>query len=242
MSHATPGSEPIAAREEAEAEAPSGTDALPTGTDRADQAAERRRDRLEVFAVVVLSVTTVLTAWTAFQASKWSGAMSISFSQASAARIESSRLDAAANVRMSNQIALWTQWVTATGDGNKPLAQFILARFPEPLAAAHRQWLAEGGQAAPASSPFYVSSYVLPEHVEAQTWNDRADAHFRTALDDNQRGDNYTILTVLFASVLFFVALSSRVSFLRAQRLLLAFGSVLGAVGVALLLTFPKLV
>src|SRR3954453_19234696 len=197
---------------------------------RGDEAAELRRDRLEEFAVVVLSVTTVLTAWTAFQSSKWSGEMSISFSQASSARIESSRLDAAANVRLSNQISLWTQWVTATGDGNKRLAEFILARFPEPLATAHRQWLAEGGDAAPATSPFYVSSYILPERVQAQTWSDRADARFQTALNDNQRGDNYTILTVLFASLLFFVALSSRVSFPPAQRLLLGFGSVLGVV------------
>src|SRR3954470_4642867 len=242
MSHAAPGREPIAAEEEPEPEASSGTHAPRPAEETADEAAERRRDRLEAFAVVVLLVTTVLTAWTAFQASKWSGAMSISFSQASAARIESSRLDAEGNVRMSNQIALWTQWVTATGDGNKPLARFILARFPEPLATAHRQWLAEGGQAAPASSPFYVSSYVLAERVQAKTWSDRADARFQTALDDNQRGDNYTLLTVLFASVLFFAAMSTRVTSPPAQRVLLGFGSVLGVVGVGLLLFFPKLV
>jgi hypothetical protein len=35
--------------------------------------------------------------WTGFQASKWSGAMSISFSQASTARIEATRLEGVAN-------------------------------------------------------------------------------------------------------------------------------------------------
>jgi hypothetical protein len=39
---------------------------------------------------VVLSITAILTAWTAFQSSKWGGAMSIAFSQASSARIEAS--------------------------------------------------------------------------------------------------------------------------------------------------------
>jgi hypothetical protein len=42
--------------------------------------------------------------------------------------------------------------------------------------------------------------------------------------------------------VLFFVAMSSRVTSPPAQRVLLGFGSVLGVVGVGLLLVFPKLV
>ena len=39
----------------------------------------------EVVAVVVLSITAILTAWCGFEASKWSGMMSIEFSQASSA-------------------------------------------------------------------------------------------------------------------------------------------------------------
>lgn len=50
----------------------------------------RRHERQELVAVVLLSITTVLTAWSGFQSSKWSGAMSIAFSQASSARIQAS--------------------------------------------------------------------------------------------------------------------------------------------------------
>ncbi|MBM02365.1 MAG: hypothetical protein CMH43_01420, partial [Micrococcales bacterium] len=67
-------------------------------------------DWRELVAVILISVTTILTAWTAFQASKWGGAMSTSFSQASAARIDAARLESDANQQASVQITLFTQW------------------------------------------------------------------------------------------------------------------------------------
>jgi hypothetical protein len=169
--------------------------------------------------------------------------MSIAFSQASSARIESTRLDGAADVRTANQLGLFTQWAAATSSEDVPLATFLVERFPEPLAAAHEDWLAAGGldPEAPAS-PFDMPSYVLPERVEAAAASERAGERFQTALRNNQRGDNYTVLTVLFATVLFFTAMSGRVRAVRSQQALLAMGVTLGAVGLVLLLTFPKLV
>ena len=52
---------------------------------------QHRVDWREIVVVVLLSVTTILTAWVGFQSSKWGGAMSISFAQASTARIEATR-------------------------------------------------------------------------------------------------------------------------------------------------------
>lgn len=205
---------------------------------------DERPGAAEVFAVVLLSVTTVLTAWSAFQATKWSGAMSIAFSQASSARIEASRFDGDANTRASNQIQLWTAWLSATTDGDDPLAAQLVERFPEPLATAHQDWLDAGGvDAQPeASSPFVLDSYRLPEQTEARASDARADERFATALRNNQRGDNYTLLTVLFAAVLFFTALATRFASRRIEVAMLAGATVLFTAGAVLLLTFPKLV
>ncbi|WP_336922858.1 hypothetical protein [Aquipuribacter sp. SD81] len=205
-------------------------------------ALDPRRARLELVAVVVLSLTTILTAWSAFQSSKWGGAMSIAFSEASSARIEATRVDATANVRTSNHIGLWTEWVAAEGAGQDDVADFLVARFPPELTSAHEEWLAAGGVDADAESPFALASYELPERVEAERLRERAAERFATALANNQRGDNYTVLTVLFAAVLFFVAMSGRVTTLRAQQLLMGLGLALGVVGLVMLLVFPKLV
>jgi len=187
----------------------------------------RRRARLELVAVIVLSAVTILTAWSAFQSSKWGGEMSIAFSQASSQRIQAASLAGTANVRTSNQIGLWTEWVAAVGQGDEPLADFLLERFPEPLATAHEAWIAAGGvDAGPEDeSPFAMPEFVMPESVR-----------------NNQRGDNYTVLTVLFAAVLFFSAMSMRVRAVRSQQALVAMGLGLGIVGVVLLVTFPKLI
>jgi hypothetical protein len=51
----------------------------------------------ETVVMIVLSITAVISAWCGFQSSKYSGKMSIAFSQASSARIEAARQQGAAN-------------------------------------------------------------------------------------------------------------------------------------------------
>jgi hypothetical protein len=201
--------------------------------------------------VVLLSVTTILTAWSAFEASKWGGEMSIAFSQASAARIESARLDADANQVSAVQLQLWTQWLNAYAEGQLPqhpeqaiLAKVIKARFPEPLATAQRDWWATdpSNTGKNATTPFSMPSYQIAQRAQAEQADARAAAKYDEALTNNQRGDNYTLLTVLFAAVLFFTALSSRLSTPNGRWTLLGIGLGLAVVGSVFLASFPKLV
>ena len=202
-----------------------------------------RLDWRELVAVVLLSVTTILTAWSGFQSSKWGGAMSISFSQASSARIEASRLDGDANRRISVQVSLYTQWLQARATGDTKLADYLVPRFPEPLDVAFAAWIATDPETNPdaPSSPFAMPEYAVPETAGAAAADARADAKFAEALDYNQRGDNYTLLTVAFASVLFFTAMSGRMVSRRSQWLLLALGLLIFVIAASLLLSFPKL-
>ena len=201
-------------------------------------------DWRELVAVVLLSITTILTAWSGFQSSKWGGAMSISFSQASSARIEASRLDGDANRRVSIQVSLYTQWLQATANGDTKLADYLVDRFPEPLDVAFAAWSATMPTTNPdaPSSPFVMPEYVVPEATAAAAADARADAKFADALEFNQRGDNYTLLTVAFASVLFFAAISGRMISRRSQWVLLALGLVIFVAATGLLLFYPKLV
>jgi hypothetical protein len=172
-------------------------------------------------------------------------AMSIAFSQASSARIAASQDIDTANARTSNQVQLWTAWLSAATDGDDELARRLEVRFPEPLATAHQDWLDDGGLetgADEATSPFTQESFRLPEQDEALAADARADERFATALRNNQRGDNYTLLTVLFAAVLFFAAVAPRSSSRRIELAMLTGASVLFLVGIVFLASFPKLV
>jgi hypothetical protein len=201
-------------------------------------------DWRELVAVILLSITTILTAWSGFQASKWGGAMAISFNQASSARIQASRLDSDANRVETIQVSLFTQWLQAGFNGENHLQDYLVARFPEPLNTAFAAWRATNPTTNPnaPTSPFVMPQYHVPQLAAKDAADARADAKFAQALDFNQRGDNYTVLTVALAAVLFFAAISGRMHSLRSQWFLLGLGLLLFVSILGLLLAFPKLV
>ena len=201
-------------------------------------------DWRDLTAIVLLSITAILTAWCGFQSSKWGGAMSIAFSQASSARIEATRLDGVANRKMSIHVALFTQWLDAEQEGATELTDFLAARFPDPLAPAFQAWQDTDPthNAEAPETPFVMPEYAIPELAQSQRADERAEAKFQEALTNNQRGDNYTVLTVLYATVLFFAALSDRMKSARGQTVVLAVGLLGFAVATTIMLSFPRLV
>jgi hypothetical protein len=188
-------------------------------------------DLRELVAVILLSVTAILTAWCGFQATKWAGAMSISFTQASAARIEASRLDGQANRKQTIQVALYSQWLQARANRNPAAMDYLSTRFPEPLKTAFAAWLLTSPDTnvnAPAS-PFAMPAYDLPELVSETAASHQA-----------ERGDNYVMLTVAFASVLFFAGMSGRVKSIGGQWALLGIAIAIFTTATLFLLWFPK--
>jgi len=199
-------------------------------------AASKERRILDIVTVFVLSVTAVLTAWCGFEASKWGGEMSIAFSQASSARIQASNAEGTARDARLYDLSMFTEWVLADADGNDELRIFIEERFTPEFAVAFDAWLA-GDRAE--RGPFVMEEYVPPGTEEAAELAATADAKFAEALENNQRGDNYSLLTVLFALVLFLTAMSQRDVAGWIRRVLLGLGIVVGIAGVVIMLTFP---
>lgn len=212
-----------------------------TGTEQEQERRSRVRDAV---ALVILTVTAVLTAWSGFEASKWGGEMSIAFSRASAQRIEATRWSATAEAARGYDLQTFAVWLEAVAQGDDELAAFVEQRFAERFRPAFEEWVAarplEDPDAPP--SPFALDSYRPPGTTEAAEADARADASFEAALRNNQRGDDYTLLTVLFALVLFFTALSERAQRPLPRHALVALAGTLFVVGVVLLATFPKIV
>jgi hypothetical protein len=199
---------------------------------------------VENVAVALLAVTAVLTAWSGFEASKWSGEMSISFSRASTQRIEATRQATIAEAARAVDLQVFGIWLQATAEDDQALAEFTRERFTEHFAPAFDEWLAARPLQNPdaPASPFALDTYVPPGREEAQEADARADEYFADALTDNRRGDNYTLLTVLFALVLFLGALANRFDSTRRSWTVLAGAGVLLLLGVAFLAAFPKIV
>ena len=196
----------------------------------------RSRDIRDIVAVVLLSTMAVLTAWCGFQASKWGGEMSIAFSQASSARVQATNFDGQARDQRQFDLTVYASWVEAQAAGQEELAAYIAERFQPEFRVAFAAWQAEG---ADEGGPFVQEEYVPAGSVEAAEYSALADAKFAEALENNQRGDNYSLLTVLFALVLFLTAMSQRNIAAWASRTFLGLAIVVGIAGIVILLTFP---
>src|SRR5512133_1018207 len=190
----------------------------------------------ETVVIIVLSITAVLTAWCGFESSQWSGEMSIAFNQASSARIEAARQAGVANAARQADLTIWGVYVQARAQDDTALARYVEQRFTDRFRVAYRAWIAQGE---PTDGPFKMKEYIPPGTTEAAAADQRADSRFADALKFNQRGDNYTILTVLFALVLFFAAASTRLGRTRRQWILLGVAIAFLLVATVTLATFP---
>lgn len=198
----------------------------------------------ELAAVIVLAVTAVLTAWSGFESSKWGGEMSIAFSQASAARIEASRHADEANAARGFDLDIFGVYVQAVAEDDERLREFVETRFTNHFALAFDAWIALAPLENPETprSPFALPEYHPPGTAEAAEADERADLLFADALEFNSRGDNYTLLTVLFALVLFFAAVSQRLRSAVLSWAVLGGAAVLLVAGIGFLISFPKII
>lgn len=198
--------------------------------------------RIDILSAVILSLATVLAAWSAFQSAKWSGEQSIEFAKANANRTESVRNSTLAGQQTQVDVATFIGFADAYAAEEPELAEFYRQRAREEFRVALEAWLAleplENPDAPP--TPFAMEEYTLAATVEADRLAEEADRFGQVALDDNQRSDNYVLLAVLFASVLLFAGLAPKSRTLQIQITMLAMAGIILLVGVGFLLAFPK--
>ncbi|MBY5162532.1 hypothetical protein [Salsipaludibacter albus] len=205
---------------------------------------DRTLTRRELVAVILLSVTAILTAWSGFESSKWSGEMSIAFSRASTQRIEAARDMGEANAARQFDLTIFSAYVQARGAGEDDVVAFIEDRFTDHFRVAYDAWLELDPLENPdaPAGPFAMPEYRVPGEADAASADDRADALFATALENNARGDRYTLLTVLFALVLFFAAVSGRLDSHVAGWVVLGLAGALLLTGIGFLISFPVII
>ncbi len=202
---------------------------------------------------------TVLTAWSAFQSTKWSGTQATHFARAGALRTDSAKEASTANTQEIVDVDTFVSWVGALAQerGGDPLAStdaaglykpdpeslsgFLFERFRDEFQPAVKAWLKmrplENLDAEP--TPFSVPEYRLAARQRSNHLATAADVQASLARRDNQRGDNYVLTTVLFASVLFFAGVSSKLGSTRNRMLTIGLAVIVLIAGISILITFP---
>jgi hypothetical protein len=221
--------------------------------------AERLDRRFELLEVIFLALAAILTAWCAFQSTKWSGVQADSYSRAGAARTESTRASARAGQLTAVDVDTFTAWVAALAsersdgvdnglapDGSyEPNVErqsgFLYTRFRPEFKVAVEAWLTERPLANPDAppTPFATAEYQVAEDARAAELEQQADSFAATARDANQTGDNYVMLTIMFTLVLVFVGLATKMDTLRARLFLHVTALITLVAALVIVATFP---
>lgn len=196
---------------------------------------------LEVVAAVVLAAVTILTAWSAFQSTKWGGEMSIRFSEAAVARTTATQATQTLDVKQAIDAGLYVEYVSARTAGEDEVADELQSLFRDEFRPAFEAWVATDPGSNPDAprTPFEMDQYRLPEQDVLEESSATAEERGAQARQARQVADKYVMLTVLSASVLFFAGVSTKFRSERVQRGLLAVAALLLVAAVGFLVSFP---
>jgi hypothetical protein len=201
-----------------------------------------RFDRwVEFIAAIVLSLATLGTAWSGYQATRWNGQKSSYSSSANTANLHAAQLANRAIMADSRNIDLFVEWSAAVFQENQEFADFLFERFPTELAVATQAWLALDPTSNPNAplSPFDMSEYRLNDLEESEQLLVQVEADRNKTSEASQIADRYVLLTVLFASVLFFGGISGKFKSRIIDLSMLALGLVMFLVIMAVLISYP---
>src|SRR5262245_23143446 len=203
---------------------------------------DQRERWITIAEAVLLSLVTLAAAWSGYSAAKWSTHSSVTLATASADRAKSNRAYLTAMELRNLDSTFFNAWLNAFALGNDKVMALTERRFRPEFRVAFDAWRAtkpETNLDAPAG-PTYMPQYKQLAKARAIALDARATEAFSEGSDAGATADKYVRTTVLLATVLFLVGLSTHFP-LRAVRYgLVGLGSVLLIVSAVQLLALPS--
>lgn len=195
----------------------------------------------ELLVTILLVAAAVGTAWSSYEAARWHGEQALATSKTNAIRIDAARAASLAEAETQVDVATFIAWVDADQEGNAKVADFYVARFRPEFATSFNAWLATDPLTNPGAppTPFAMPDYKNTSRTEAQNLDAQAEKQAAVVAEDIQRASNYVLTVVLYAVVLFFGGMSTKIGGSRLRALMIGTAYVLMAATVVWLATFP---
>jgi hypothetical protein len=209
------------------------------------QAAEsvRRHSRsLSIAEAVLLSVVALTAAWSGYAAAKWSTESSLKLAKASATRAKANRAFQGALTLRSQDAANFNAWFTAYLLGDKKGERVAERRFRPEYDVAFRAWLTTKPFTNPNApkGPQYMPEYHPTGAAASKVLDARADAFYSEGEHAAVTGDKYIRVTVILASILFLVGISSQFALTGIRIGLIGVGAVLLLFAAVEILQLPR--
>jgi hypothetical protein len=165
----------------------------------------------ETITAILLSIATIASAWCAYQSTLWGGEQTFQLADANrTGRLAAENAMLSTNIRSFEGFFL-IKYIEASKNGDSALSNFYYSRFQPVLQKATDDWLKTDPFNNPNAprSPFQMESYKLEADQKAQDLRIQSTNFMDKAQQSNKNSDTYVLLTVLFASVLFFGGISA---------------------------------
>jgi len=178
-----------------------------------EQLPQRRWEKVvEILEVSVLAIVAIATAFTGYEGTKWGGEQARLYGLASSTRILAEAAATSGGQQLVADSSIFTAWLQAREAGDKSLQTMLEDRFTPDYAEAFHAWLAIDPFTSPAAppGPGYMPGFANPDMTKAADLNVQASASFAAGTDARETANKYVRQTVLFASVLFVVAIGQR--------------------------------
>ena len=197
--------------------------------------------RFETLTAILLGMIIVSTAWSAYQSTLWGGIQTFLLRDSTSAGRQYSTLVLQQGQYVSMDALMFMQYVNALHDNNTDLSEFYYERFRPELKTATEAWLEtnpfENPDAPP--HPFVMPEYKRQYAEEIKQFADLNESKLDEAQQANKNSDNYVMLTVIYASVLFIGAVMDKFSSRKLRLIVLIMGFAIFSVTTAMLLTMP---
>jgi hypothetical protein len=201
-----------------------------------------RKNRVEIACAVILALATMSSAWCAYQSKLWSGTQSAKGGAANSTTQKAAEKRLLAFEFRSMEASLFIKYLETKKAGNEKEAAFLETRLFPHTKAALKAWLKTDPFHNPKAprTPFLMPEYKQPLWEEAKKLDQDAAAFLMESRQAGQNSDTYVLLTVLFASVLFFGGIGGTFQSLPLRRAVLTIAVVLFLVTFTGLVTMPS--
>lgn len=178
-----------------------------------DRAPQQRWEKVvEILEVAVLAAVAIATSFSGFQGTQWGGEQARLYGLASTTRFEADAASTLGGQQLVADSSIFTGWLQAHAAGDRELESLLEKRFSPDYAAAFQSWLGTDPFTDPNAppGPGYMPGFENPLTTKAASLNAEASVYFADGTEARETANKYVRQTVLFATVLFLIAIAQR--------------------------------
>lgn len=205
------------------------------------QGSGRHERLISISEALLLSIVAITAAWSGYSAAKWGTESSLKLAKASATRTEANRaFQQSLTFRVGDAVA-FNAWFGAQLSGNQNGARVAAKRFLPEYRPAFEAWLATHPFANPNAppGPQAMPQYHATGEAQSKQLDAQADAYYADGQKAAETADKYIRTTVILASVLFLVGISTQFPLRGVRYGLIGVGAVLLVFALEQILELP---